>query len=189
MPIRTFLALDLEPATRARLAGLVSELPDPGEDLRPVAPENLHVTIKFLGEVPDAALAGVLETAEAVAGLFEPFEWSLGPLRCIPPRGRALRMIWATVIDPSGRMTALAGELEQALIDAPVKHERRGFRGHVTLARVKNTRRANEIRAEVRGLEPGPFAKQWAEELVAYNSVLSPDGAIHTPVARGPLGR
>ena len=89
MGVRTFLALDLDEAIRQRLADAQRQIDDPGAKIKWVAPELLHVTMKFLGEVDDAAVANVCELAAGVAALHEPFDFDVRGVTCVPPGGRS----------------------------------------------------------------------------------------------------
>ncbi len=195
MAQRTFLALDLEEATLDRLAELPGRLRAPDAGLRWVSRDSLHLTLIFLGDVPDETLPEVCRLARGVAADIEPFEWEVRGVLCVPPAG-SLRMIWAGVADATGRLAELAERLRAALAGLGLHEEERRFRPHVTLARVRGERRggrqlpaSGDIRQAARELVDADFGLQFADELIIYGSRLAPDGPIYTPAARVKLGR
>lgn len=187
MAVRTFFALDIDDALRQRLAEVSARVDCGRSKVNWVRPENLHVTMHFLGDVDDAKLAEVCRLAgEAAAGV-EPFGFHVRGLSCIPPRG-AVRMIWADAADPTGRMEALRNSLMSALAGLGFREESRRFKGHITLARVRFGRQVERIRRGVEAAAPAGLPGQFAEELVAYSSRLGPGGPTYEAIARAPLG-
>ena len=187
MAIRTFLALDLEETIRGALVEAVGGLPEAGSKIRWVAPANLHVTVKFLGDVAEGDVDAVCGAVAEAAGRGEPFDFDVVGLRCIPAGGR-LRMIWAGVREPTGRFDALFGQLESALTPLGFEPERRKFSPHVTLARVKSAPNAGGLRAAAGAHAETRFGTQRAAEVTVYSSRLTPDGPIYTPMARPRIG-
>jgi len=187
MAIRTFLALDLDEPIRRGLTDAAKEFPADGSKIRWVAPENLHVTAKFLGDVADGAVAEVCAAVREAAGGIAPFPFDVAGLRCVPP-GRKMRMIWADAHDSSGEIIELFGALEGALEPLGFPRERREPRPHITLARIKFTRNADGLNAVARRYAPTTFGTQRAGEVVVYQSQLTPQGAVYTPMARQALG-
>jgi len=188
MALRTFLALDIDEALREVLAGVQGRVGPQEARIRWVAAENLHVTMNFLGDVAEDRISEVCgAVGEAAAGI-EPFGFEVGAVACVPPRGQ-VRMIWAEVSDPAGRMGALHDQAGRALAGLGFARERRSFKGHITLARVKSCRRAELLRQAVQEQSQADFTPQQAGELVVYSSQLTPGGAVYTPLARLTLGQ
>ena len=176
---RLFVALDLPAEARAALAAF-RDAADP-RIWRPVADEALHVTLVFLGHRPpgvaDRVGAVVRDTAGPAADL------ALGPPLLLPPR-RA-RVLCAGVEDRSGALGALQARLAGALEEAGLhERERRDYRPHATVARLRAGERAPR---ELSGDGPAPV--EFAGEAVTlYRSLLSRAGATYEPVLRVPLG-
>jgi 2'-5' RNA ligase len=147
----------------------------------------LHLTVKFLGEVPDSDVGAVAEAVARGAGAAEPFTMTISGNGCFPPRG-AVRIVWAGTQEPSGVLLqgveAINGELERA----GYPRERRRFSPHITIGRVREDRSGGKIRAAV-----DAFAFQEIEQPVSsvtlMQSVLTPKGPIYTPVSRTSLGQ
>lgn len=143
--------------------------------LRLTPPEQLHVTLVFLGQLGeherDLAI-GQLDslsdrsqftvTANAIVGL---------------PRGRGPRVIAAELEEPAGRLKAIYEELAGGLEEKKVyKREKRPFFPHVTIARVRG-----RIKLETGEIQPEPV-KFTAVRITLYNSILKPGGAVHQPL-------
>jgi len=189
MAVRTFFALDIDEALRGRLSAVQGQVDSSDAKVNWVRPENLHVTMNFLGDVADDVMIEVGRAATEAAAGIEPFDFHVRRVVCVPPQGQ-LRMIWAEVADPTGRMEALHDDLAGRLAGLGFKEEHRRFKGHITLARIRFARRAASlrIRQAVAGLPGSEFPDQQAAELVAYTSQLTPEGPVYTPISRAPLG-
>ena len=195
MGIRTFLAVELDEAVRARLAEAAAGAEAGRARVRLVAPENIHVTLNFLGDVEDAQVPAVCRTAERLAAAAEPFEFAVRGLRAVPPRGPVLRMLWAGVDDLSGGLGRLQARLEAALAEMGFAPDRRPFRPHLTLARFKSPRGrraptpgADAIRATFAARREQAFGTVAAEAVTVFSSELSPAGPTYAPLARAGIG-
>ncbi len=187
MATRTFLALPLGQDVVDRLVAAQRELMGAEANVRWVARENLHLTVKFLGSVEDADLAEVCRAARDLAGGCEPFEFAVRGLTAVPPAGQ-MRMVWAGVEEPSGRLARLAEAVEEAYAAMGFKRETRRFRPHLTLGRVKSGRNVAELRAGTARFAETDFGTQRAEELIVFASELTPDGPVYSSLAKAPLG-
>jgi 2'-5' RNA ligase len=133
---RVFYAVELPAPIRARLGRTADEVRRVLPGLRPVAPEDLHLTLVFLGEVdPAAAVASAIRVRERLSA-FAPFSFSLVGLGAFPDPGHA-RVLWCGVSD-AGPLAALAGMVAEASGDASPEGERR-FRAHVSVGRFRRT--------------------------------------------------
>jgi 2'-5' RNA ligase len=189
MAVRAFFALDIEEVLRGRLSAVQGRVDCRDAKVNWVPPENLHVTMNFLGDVGDDVMGEVRRAATEAAAGIEPFGFHVRRVICVPPRGQ-LRMIWAEAADPTGRMEALHDDLAGRLAALGFKEEHRRFKGHITLARVRFARRAAglRIRQAVEDLPGGDFPDQRAAELVGYGSRLTPDGPVYTRIFGAALG-
>jgi len=187
MPMRTFLSLDLDEVIRDRLLAAAAAVGSGGAKMKWVDDQQLHVTLKFLGDVPDERINEVCSIASEVAEGVESFEFHVQGMTCVPPGGSQLRMIWAGVDDPTGRMGVLHERLDEALSGLGLKEEDRAFKPHITLARVRFVKDASVLRAAAQRYLHEAFGTQHAEELVAYSSKLTSEGPIYTPLAKAKL--
>ena len=173
---RLFLALDLPDGVREALVEWRSEALAGRDDLRPVAPEALHVTLVFLGYLPEKQIVTVARTAfEGLAGLEAPALTVRG-VKPVPPRSP--RLFALDLSDEGGRAVAVQAAASEALEAARFyKPEKRPFWPHVTFARVKRgVPRAEAIEAEPPALKPFE-----ARQITLYRSILRPQGALYEP--------
>jgi 2'-5' RNA ligase len=187
--IRCFVAVLLPERVRAGLAAVCDELRGQTRGLSWVRADNLHLTLRFLGEVEPAMLEPVQDAVTDAAGGVAPFTVSLGGLGGFPP-GRAPRVLWASVSTGGEAMVALHGALEAALASRGIPRESRPFHPHVTLARVREPRGAGGL-ASVLGPGP-PFGEAPVTALHLMRSELDPRGARHSVLTEArftdPLG-
>lgn len=184
--MRTFIAIELDDAIRQRLAAAQDRLRAAGCNVRWVKPEQMHLTLKFLGEIEEEAVDGVAAAMAAAAAGGKPFALTLAGLGAFPPRG-APRVVWAGAEEPSGTLAALHKRLEHQLARLGFERERRAYRPHLTLGRVKDPRGREQLRALIGEGAGEAFGTQAAGGLVHFRSVLSPQGATYTPLHRQPL--
>lgn len=187
MPLRTFLALDLDEQIIAGLLKAAAQLQDDADKIAWVGRANMHVTLKFLGDVPENQIGEVCSIISAVAAEIEPFAFEVRGLSCTPPRG-PVRMIWANIHDDSGLMNVLHDELDAALSGMGLKEEQRGFHPHITLARVKHVRSIAAFRSAVRNFADLSLGLQHAEEVVVYSSAHIAGERVYSPLSFARIG-
>ncbi len=176
--MRLFVGVPLPAEVRESLGSLCSGVPG----ARWVDTDNMHVTLRFIGEVDsiqaediDAALSDVREPA---------FELALGGVGCFDS-GRKVRMVWAGVARSDGLMH-LRDKVESTIVRAGFEPERRKFKPHVTLARLRNTTsaRVGPYLETHNTFAAGPFPVDRFELLRSY---LSHTGARYQSIADYPL--
>ena len=186
--VRAFLAVAIEgEETVARLRAVISQLREI-RGLRAVSPHQLHFTLKFFEDLPEAKLASAKEAAARAAAIFSPFSLNLSGLGVFPPRGPA-RVLWVGCESGSGTLVSLASAVDKEFTLEGFAPEARPFSPHLTLARVKDPRAAREASAFVSTNVSFDVGSIDVKELVLYHSILGPSGAAHTPVLRARLGR
>lgn len=183
--MRLFVALPLPPDLAAAAAALTPDVPA----LRPVRPELLHITLAFIGRVPDEQLDAVIAATREAALSQGPFTIALTSAGRFPEGGMP-RIVWLGIDEGGSECAGLATAVRRALAARDIPFDDKPFRPHVTLARVRDdTDRATgrEIAARITKLTISPLG--WtAREIVPLESVLSPKGPRYTPRAIVPLG-
>ena len=180
--MRLFVALTLPEEIREALAALENGLPG----VRWVPEENLHLTLRFIGEV-DGGLAHDIDDT-LVALRMPAFALRLSGVGRFGD-GRKLRALWAGV-EPNPELVRLRDKIERALVGCGLKPEPRKFAPHISLARFKNNgaglppEKLERYLAEHALFKAGPFP---VEHFTLYSSFLSSSGAIYTPEADYPL--
>jgi len=181
---RLFLALDLPDEARTSIASWRDELISGRQDLRPVRPEAMHVTLVFLGWQDESAAPRIAEAAFAALPAVPPPRLTAAEVRALPPRNP--RLFALDLEDEGGRATALQAAASAALeAGGWYRPEKRPFWPHVTLARVKR----GERRVAPPPDRPAPPAEAFDAGVVTlYRSTLRPQGAIYEPLARTVAG-
>ena len=153
------------------------------EDLRPVSAEALHVTLVFLGYLPEKEIGTTAVTAFGALGRLGPARLAIEEGRPVPPRDP--RLFALDLSDEEGRATAIHSAAADALAAARLyRPEKRPFWPHLTIARVKRgERRAPPLDGE--GVPAAPFD---AADVTLYRSHLSPRGARYEALERLSLG-
>jgi len=188
MSLRTFIALDLDEPIRRKLMAVRDWLVSPADRVRLVESRNLHVTLNFLGDVPDGLAGDVCSIVQQAADRIEPFSFEVRGIQVVPPAG-AVRMLWAKVSDSSGQMAKLYEQLSLGLAGLGLRGEDRRFKPHVTIMRIKSLKAPAAMRHQAREYADELFGLQHADEVVAYTSQLGSAGAVYTPMMRAELGR
>lgn len=172
--MRLFVAIDLPEAVRRELATIQDLLRPQGGNARWVASESIHITLKFIGEVPEHR---VEEIDKALTGLpWKPFVVAVRGLGFFPG-ARSPRVLWAGL--HARTMKELAGEIDARLERTGIERERRAFRGHVTLARSKDSRLEGSLVAAAGRYPDHDFGSFTADRYCLYQSTLKPGGSVY----------
>jgi len=179
---RAFIAIDLAPMPG--LDAFLNEL-SRVKGLKPVDPRNLHVTLKFLGGVDEALVPRIGEVMRASCEGIPPFQVEAQGSGVFPPKGSA-RVVWAD-LKGAEPMATMATRLEKAMEPLGFAPEGRGFRPHLTLARVKDQSASSPARAIASSYQSSFFGKKTVAEVLLKSSVLRPQGPEYSTVLNVPL--
>ncbi len=184
--MRAFLAVDVVgEEARARVGALLAQLRSV-RGLRAVPAHQLHFTLKFFEDLPEAKLASAKAAARRAAAGCPSFSLHLSGLGTFPPRGPA-RVVWVGTADGSQRLDVLASAVEKEFAVEGFEPESRAFTSHLTIARIKDPHAARDASAFASAGAAFDGGTTEVRELVLCQSVLGPAGAAHTPLGRFPL--
>jgi 2'-5' RNA ligase len=186
---RLFIAVDLADAVAERLAELQQTLADRIEDdvrLTWTPPENMHLTVKFVGATEESEIPALCRVIEDVSEETSPFEIESRGIGCFP-RPDKPRVIWAGIDDEgAGLLSQIHRALERDLADLDVPKDDRAYKPHLTLGRVKS-----RVKPSVDELFQGLRGRSWGTtsvaEIVLYESQLDHTGARYEAIDRFPL--
>lgn len=185
--IRAFFALPVPPEAIGTLVEVQESMKRRAQrsrlHLRWTTREQLHVTMKFLGSIDEEHLAALSSAVEQLGASTPAVETRIDELGAFGSVRRA-RVLVAHVADDSGIIAALAERLEVVAEEIGVPPETRGFRAHVTLARIKRPGDASDL-VEAAHFEPIELR---FDELRLYRSVLKPTGSEYSVLASARLG-
>ena len=183
--IRAFIAIDLPAEVKQALGDVAAALAAgvPRGAVRWVRPEQIHLTLRFLGDTPIDRLPALAAALDDVAGRHSPFVLRLTTTGCFP-NARRPRVVWVGLGGEAAALAALVAGLNTALGALGLPPEDKPFRAHLTLGRVKDERAAQEIdwSAAVPALNVPVAAIRLIE------SQLRPDGPVYTVRHTSQLG-
>ncbi len=175
--VRTFVAIHISDKTRKALATFARELfADSG--VRTIKEENLHLTLKFLGDVDidrTGDICGLLEEAAEGTGSFTMEVRGVGAF----PRVARPRIVWAGIEELTGKLEALQRRIEKALATIGIKKEKRKYHPHLTIGRVRN-QAASNLADGITTAENRFFGEEHVNEVALMMSDLTPAGPIYT---------
>jgi 2'-5' RNA ligase len=180
---RTFCAIELSDRVREQLADHVKRLREavPDASASWSRPENVHLTLKFFGNVPTPDLTRISDAAARAAQQFSPFQIRIGGTGVFPRRSRP-QVLWVGVEDSSGRLSDLQQQLEGEFALEGFAKEDRGYRPHLTIARLRRPEDARQL-AEAHIQQKFSFVEVPVNEFVLFRSELSPKGSRYTPIS------
>jgi 2'-5' RNA ligase len=184
--VRLFVALEVPEAVRREVARRVASVRDRLPQARWVDPEMIHLTMVFLGEVPEARVPDLTEALRQAFAPYPPLPMRLSGAGTFPP-GRPARVAWLG-LDAPDDLVSLQTDVVRAAV-AAVEHEPedRPYTAHVTLARCQSPWRRDAIDKFIAAF-PGETGQPWvAEQGVLMESKLSPKGARYRVVEAFPL--
>jgi len=177
--MRLFVALEIPSTIREKLGELVKALRAVSPQTRWVRPENLHVTLKFIGEVPETKLAAI-RTALAQVHSDRPVMLDFRGLGFFPNEKHP-RVFWAG-IEASPNLKLLAADIERAMETLGIAREQRPFSPHLTLARFEPPRLPENLRAAIQENARRDFGSLQTNQFHLIESKLKPSGAEYTTV-------
>ena len=191
MNLRLFVAIEPPDLVRRRLGAMQERLRAAAGrnagDVKWVPVENVHLTLQFLGGVPEERVEPVKAAVAAAASGADPFHLELRGAGGFPSARRA-RVLWAGVGGDTGPLAALVSALGQRLAPLGFPPEERPFSAHLTLGRSRDPRGAPGLAVALAQAADGPGAPWRAAEIVLFESHLSPRGPRYEPLARAALG-
>ncbi len=175
---RLFVAVDLPDEIRNSVSDICAGIPG----VKWIDPEQLHLTIRFIGDADEALFVAIRQELAEITG--PPFTLSLRGVGRFPPH-REPRVLWVG-LERSGELALLRDQVEQALVKVGLEPEGRAFSPHITLARLREPQVPLVSRFLERNghFSGGPFP---VTEFHLYSSTLTRQGAIHRREASYPL--
>jgi 2'-5' RNA ligase len=185
--LRTFIAVALDQFTHDRLVGLQERLAAAGVVVKWVEPENLHITLLFLGEVDARETPAVCKAVEEAARKIKPFPLTLAGAGAFPTPRRPRTLI-VHVTEGAGELVALHDGIETRLLELGCyRREERPYKPHLTLGRVKGQEAAEPMAAAIRQFEGWQGGQTHVDEVLVMSSELRPQGPEYTVLCRARL--
>jgi 2'-5' RNA ligase len=182
--VRLFVALDLPEAVRRALAELIANLKPKSRGARWVQPENLHITLKFIGHVGNEKLSPIQSALSSIHAA-QPIELYFRGVGFFPNERRP-RAFWCGVAG-SPNLAELAADINRALVSLGIEAETRPFTPHLTLARFKSDEGVHEMVHAANDMKSTDFGAATETNIHLYESLLKSTGAQYNRVASFPF--
>lgn len=183
--IRAFIAVAVDSRVVAKISAAVGPLTEKIPGVRCVVPENIHLTLKFLGAVDEAAVGPIGVALDAPLRLFQPFTINAKGLGVFP-NPRRPRVLWVGLA--GNRLLPLVSAIESALRPLGFAPENREFTPHLTIGRWRdNTPAPPALALELQTRKDLDFGESRVESVLLMQSLLRPDGAQYRPLVIVPL--
>lgn len=183
---RMFIAVAVDDAIIARVSALQHALRQAAPRVAWVKPAGMHLTLKFLGDVPTEDVAALGAAVRAAVAPFAAFPLALAGTGAFPSWRRP-RVVWAGVTEGATALAALAAAVDGAVTPLGFPPETRPFTPHLTLGRVKEPGGLDAMTALAQEHAADAFGAMTVREVILFRSELSPRGATYTAIARLPL--
>lgn len=175
--LRTFIAVELDKQIIEELTQALNLFKSTQADVKWVNPPNAHITLKFLGEVQEQKIEKISQIIKESSCGFKPFVLTLQSLGAFPTLNSP-RVIWIGAVSQDNILEKLAETIEINLVSLHFPKEKRGFKSHITIGRVRSNKNKAELINLLRNLE---IAKKemLVKTVTLFKSTLSPKGSIY----------
>ncbi|MFA5411127.1 MAG: RNA 2',3'-cyclic phosphodiesterase [Candidatus Omnitrophota bacterium] len=187
--MRTFIAIELPKEIKDALSQLQAKLKTTAADVKWVDPQNIHLTLKFLGERDDKKIEKITRALEEVTRQKSSFTIVISSLGAFPNISSP-RVIWAGIDKGDNETREIAGELEEKIARLGIPKEDRPFSSHITIGRTRSSLNREKL---VQGLEKSAdyFGKNKLEfnagKITLFKSTLTPKGPVYAVLKEASL--
>ena len=179
--MRTFIAIELPKEVRDALDKLEQQLKSAQADVKWLAPENIHLTLKFLGEIDDKKSDSIIKIVNEVAANQKSFQARISSIGAFP-KINSPRVIWAGIDKGDEETRKIALELENLIAKLGIPKEDRPFSSHITIGRTRSAINRERLVQELSKLN-GQLTQENLEfsvkKVTLYKSTLTPQGPIY----------
>jgi len=187
--MRTFIAIELPEEIREALGKIQEELKRSGADVKWVTPKNIHLTLKFLGDLNEKKLPQIKEVLDEVVRNKTTFPIRFSTLGAFP-KIDSPRVIWVGIDQGDSETKAIACELEEKIAKIGIPKEKREFSSHITLGRTRSDKNLDGLVEEIKKLENlwvGKNPECLIKTITLFQSSLSPLGPTYATLKEASL--
>ena len=179
--MRTFIAIELPEPIKNFLAKLIDKLKDTRADVKWVQPQNIHLTLKFLGERDDKEVKEISEILDEVAKNHKSFQIQINALGAFPNLNSP-RVIWVGIDQGDTETKNIFKDLEDSICKVGIPKEDRAFSSHITIGRTRSTKGLAELIQAITSLNESIGKEKFtftAGSITLFKSTLTPKGPIY----------
>lgn len=186
MKVRAFVAFELSQDVRQRIINFLSQLMKVESRVKWVSHDHVHLTVKFLGEVEEEKIPPLKDSLSGIAESFAPFSVRVKGTGVFPGIKNP-RVIWIGVVDESGNLSRMHNIIDKEMSIYGIPMEQRAFVPHITLGRIKEPRRMDQLLRILVEKRDEDFGEWRINGLTLFKSQLTPEGPIYTQLGNFPL--
>ena len=179
--MRVFISIDIDEEIKKALSYLQQQLQNGADikksDVKWVNPENIHLTLKFLGEIKEEKVVEVCNIVRDVASRHRNFELDIESVGCFG--GRSARVLWVGAGEGNDNLLQLQKDLDEQLALAGWPQDTREFTGHLTLCRIRNSKAGIKLAQMAEDYRDFKLGVVLADSVLVYQSQLRPTGPIY----------
>ncbi|MBI4640071.1 MAG: RNA 2',3'-cyclic phosphodiesterase [Candidatus Tectomicrobia bacterium] len=180
--IRSFIAINFPEEIISEILAIQAQLKRSQSSVRWVEGKNLHLTLKFLGEISEEQVETVKVAMGATLERISPFFIELGGVGAFPNLKRP-RIIWVGIHDPSDQLSLLYRRLEERLDQIGFVPEEKRFTPHLTLGRVRDARNVESLEGLIHSLREAEVGRAKISHIYLMKSLLTPQGSLYSSLA------
>ncbi|KJR40140.1 2',5' RNA ligase [Candidatus Magnetoovum chiemensis] len=183
--MRAFIAINLTSALREKIGAVIDDFKRSGADVKWVKPENIHLTLKFLGDADEPIVNAVSGALMSVSQSASAFTLDVKEIGCFPNL-RNPRVIWVG-LKGDEKLALLQSNIEDALEKCEIAKDTRKFSAHITIGRVRSLDGYKRLKPMLAEHENDTIGTLNVNDISLMQSVLKPDGPIYTLIKAFPL--
>ncbi|PIP67720.1 MAG: RNA 2',3'-cyclic phosphodiesterase [Candidatus Omnitrophica bacterium CG22_combo_CG10-13_8_21_14_all_43_16] len=184
--IRAFIAVEIDNQTRQKISDLVSCLKKTGSDAKWITEDQMHLTLKFLGNIGWDKVQKISETLSVISDSFKSFKIGFSAIGAFPNLDHP-RVIWLGIDKGQESLKILNGKIEAGLEKAGFAKEDREFSPHLTLARIRSPKNISNLVKLIGEKNLTPAGELLIDKLTLFQSALTPKGAVYTALLQKSL--
>jgi 2'-5' RNA ligase len=185
--MRCFIAVPVAEPVRKLILEVQRELRRAEADVNWVAESNLHLTLKFLGDISEAQAASLRDLCSGEAARWPGISLQYAGMGSFPERGTP-RVVWAGCTGDIEKLAGLAAAIECHAETVGVPREGRPFVAHLTIGRVRSSRNVKRLQAAIENQRRVPLGNEEVREFTLFRSTLTPQGPVYDALAAFTLG-
>lgn len=185
--MRAFIAIELSEEIRDALAQIQSHLKYSGADVKWVEKDNIHLTLKFLGEITEEKCEKIKSILDTIGKSAKPFEISIKDIGAFPKIDYP-RVIWVGLDKGVKESTEIAGKIDEELSKIGFEKDSRPFTAHLTIGRVRSSKNKDALREKIVNYGLSTMNYGLINHITLFQSKLSPKGPTYIKLHEARLG-
>jgi len=188
--MRAFIAIELPKEIKNHLLSIQEKLKTAEADIKWVEPQNIHLTLKFLGEIDEKKLKSIAQIIEGVCAQNKPFCLRISKPGAFP-RMTSPRVIWVGTDEGQNQTAEIAGILEEEIAKIGIPREDKRFSSHITIGRTRSAKNLSKLAKILLQLQANPEAGENLEfrvtKITLFKSTLTPQGPVYEALKESSL--